>query len=370
MSADQGRPLCAVDGCDRPVPDQAYVCPSCASRLEDDLGDVRALVAELDLTRARQDRSGDLGGIGGPRASEPLLYNSDASHDAAAVLNTLTTWVRHIAEERGQSLPHAPRPPARPAGPLCPGIRCRHGSCGRMRAISQLAGRSLSPAAAAARWLLAGGHVEWLRHRPEGPDALDELRHAVSVMRWAVDRGQPRWYAGQCGAETIAVQVVAAVFGDPPRCQTELYARPGAKVIRCPDCGTAHQTEDRQQWLLDSAREVLAHAELIGRAATALGKPITPSRIRSYAARGRIAERGTDHAGRPLYQVGEVLDVYDDNRRRRAEAVLRKAMVEALHAEHPGMSAAELGRLAGISARRAQQILAGRDTEQAQGGAA
>jgi hypothetical protein len=320
-------PLCALPGCDRPVPDQAYVCPVDAGRLERDLGDVPALAAELVTTWARQARTGERGGHS-RRAAEPLPYDPDASHDLDTLANTVATWARHIAEERG--LTGADLEP----GPVC--ARCKHGSCSRLadqraRTLPHAGRDPRAVATAAARWLLAGRHVEWLRHRPEAPEAWDELRHAIALARRAIDRDQPRWYAGQCGADTIAAQVLAAVFGGPGRCEAELYARPGATRIVCPDCGTEHDADARQAWLLDSARDVLAHAELIGRAATALGKPITPAMVRGYARPERrlIVERGTDTAGRPLYRVGDVLDQYDRiqaERARRGAIRARKAV--------------------------------------------
>jgi DNA-directed RNA polymerase subunit RPC12/RpoP len=372
VTADEGRPLCAVDGCDRPVPDQAYICPEHARWLEGDVGDVPALASELVTTWSRQARTGDRGGPTRRAAEPPLPYDLGVGRDLATLAGTVASWARHVAEERGLDGTRLH------AGPVCGS--CAHASCAHLVAqraavLPRAADDPVAVATVAARWLLAGRHVEWLRHRPEAVEASEELRYAVALARRAIDRAEPRWYAGQCGAVTIATQVVAAVFGCSDRCQVELYALPGAERIRCPECGSEHLAAERRAWLLESARDVLAHAELIGRAASALGKPITQAMIRGYAARGRIAERGTDVAGRPVYQVGEILDVYDDNQRRRAEAALRRAVVEALRAEHPGMGVAELAELAGVTKGRVSQILGGRDAvalaaEQAQGGAA
>lgn len=329
--------VCALPGCGRPVPDQAYICPGCGARLERDLGDVPALAAELVTTWARQSRTGDHGGHS-RRAVEPLPYDWAAAHDASTLANAIATWARHVAEQRGlTAADHRRARDDLEPGPTCPA--CAHGSCARIagqraqlaalraRLIPEVPDTPQAIAAAAARWLLAGRHVEWLRHRLEGVEAFDELQHAVAVARRAIDRDQPRWYAGQCGADLdapdcpdcgqvhLAERVIAAVFGEPEaaRCQAELYARPGAATIRCHECGAAHDTADRQAWLLDSARDVLAHAELIGRAATALGKPITPAMVRGYARPERrlVVARGVDGAGRELYRVGDVLDVYD-----------------------------------------------------------
>jgi hypothetical protein len=319
-------PTCSVPSCDRPAPDNAYICPKHTESFERDLGDAPALMGELATTQARQDRTGERGLGRTVRASEPIPFNDSAGHDLRSMQNTFTTWARHVSEERGIELPCPPRPPA---GPRC-AARCVHTSCALMREADRLADRWPAPGAVAARFLLGHGNVEWIRHRPEAMEIYDELRHAVWSARRAVDSAEPRWYAGQCGAETLTALLLAMAFGgEADRCPTELYARPGASSITCPTCDTVHVAKERQRWLVASAADAQAHAELISRGARALGKKITAAMVRGYAFRGRILERGTDSAGRPLYRFGDVTDTYDLLRRKRAEATLRRAVREA-----------------------------------------
>ena len=118
-------PECAR--CGHPVADMAYVCSPCTVGLttallgnDHRLGAI-ALLDELPVTIARLDRLGEAGHSSG---ETPLPFDWDASDAAWAVQNTITTWARHCAEERGLAVTAEP-----------------------------------------ALWL--AGQLEWLRHRPE-----------------------------------------------------------------------------------------------------------------------------------------------------------------------------------------------------------
>jgi hypothetical protein len=93
-----------VEWCDRPVGD-GYVCQRCADKLSVALGDVPALWEELDTVLTKQARYADPEGRGNDPA---LMFNTQASEIGWALRNTLSTWCRLIAEERGKPLP-APR---------------------------------------------------------------------------------------------------------------------------------------------------------------------------------------------------------------------------------------------------------------------
>lgn len=276
--------LCSV--CGRPVADQAYLCQRDAEWLARDLGDVPALEVDLEVTLTRQDRIGDRSGGAVRRAVEPLPFSPVASEAGWVLANTLSTWARHVAEERGVPGPHG------------------------------------SPAASiAARWLL--GHVEWLRHRPEAAEALDEIRAAVGGVRIVIDARAPRWYAGPCGA-------LDQETGE--ECVTDLYALPGAAEVRCPVCGAVFDAPARREWLLAAADDTLAHAELIGRAAAALGVQITPADVRYYAGSGQVVAHGVSRSGGPLYRFGDVLEVARSIASRKAARALIVAGQQARRA--------------------------------------
>lgn len=276
--------------CAGPVPDQAYVCPTCGELLHRALLRLAAYAGEIQTDVARQARHAAIITAGGHEP--PLPYNPTAADRAWAVGNTVVTWAFHVADHRG-----APPPPApgRLIGPQCRhGVGCRHDSCQAIRNR-----RTEHPIARAARWLAR--HVDWLRHRPEAAEAVDELLDAANVARRTIDSPGDTWYAGPCGEPLTA--------GD--ECPADLYVHHGAQVVRCAACGAQHDAQARQAWLLDVARDTLGTAALLAASATALGRHCTAAAIRGYAHRGRIVAHGTDAWSRPTYRLGDVLDVLD-----------------------------------------------------------
>ncbi|MFL6138817.1 MAG: hypothetical protein ACJ74O_13590 [Frankiaceae bacterium] len=321
-----GSPTCGR--CDRPVADQAYVCATCAELLaaalaevpvvatdqrllrsdesgpvarywtearevdgaglpvplrpgetlgsatmpwEGSRGDAGGLAAELVTSYARQSRSGG-GQPVGKAAERPVPWDDRASAAGAVLRSTLAVWARLVAEERGDDgLDYFDEP-------------------------ASLAG-----------WLL--DRVEWIRHRPDGAAAVDELVHAVGLVRHAVDRRADAWYAGRCGAE------VEGDEGERWCCLADLYVRHGAKQVTCRHCGKEWSVEDRRKWLLAAAEETLLTGPEIARAVTALGQPVNEDLIRQWKHRGRLVPHGADERGRSLYLVGDVVNLLVDDAR-------------------------------------------------------
>jgi hypothetical protein len=278
--------------CDRPVLDMAYVCQWCARPVEMALRDLAALAGEANTTITRQAHLGRSGGI-----DDPLPFSWEAADAQWAVANTLTTWARHIEAERGRPVPPPPGPVQ---GPLCrTALSCRHRSCTAIGPRTPV-----HPLTHLSGWL--ADQVTWLRHRPEAVEALDELGNAARLAARTVDNPPDRWYAGRCLVQ----------LDDGPECETDLYALPGAGTVRCPGCGILHDADERRTWLLEQARDQLAHAAWLASVLTRLGHAVTSSSIRGLAHRGRIVAHSDDEMGRPLYQLGEVLDVVVDQERR------------------------------------------------------
>lgn len=233
--------------CGRPMSDTAYVCGGCDNKLAAELTATSDLLPEMAVTVARLDRIGQAGRSTG---ENPLPVNLDAANAEAAVNNVFTTWARIVVDERG-----------------------------------------LVVVGEVALWL--AGQVTWLRYRPEADEAYDELHDACRLVARTIDIPVPRWYAGPC------------------ECGVELYAASQAMVVRCQvdECRREYDARERKAWLLEQARDVLAHAGWIAAAASALGEPVTADMIYGYVRRGRLLAHGRDLRARPLYRVGDVLDV-------------------------------------------------------------
>jgi len=274
------------DVCDRPLADGAYVCAACASRLAGRLRDAAGLVSDLDDAVARQTRMTEPGPR--PRSHAPaapirpdgqqrhygdqatgwptgLLVDLAAAETRDAVTNTVTTWARVAAEESGEA------PPGELAGLM--------------------------------RWLAR--RLDWVRHRQWAGECWDELHYAAGLVARAVDRPPARRWLGPCD--------VPGADGVP--CAGDLYVQPGAAHVGCPVCGISHDVAERVRWLEQITRE---RAYTAAEIAAATG--VRAERIRQWASRGQIAAHGRDRLGRPLYRLGEVLDLAAMMDRRRLVA--------------------------------------------------
>lgn len=305
--------------CHRPSPDNAYLCRRCGDELAKAIGDVVAvagalqprhtglddkghvielpwepgehgsrstmpwerptglsggLADDLAVSQARQGRTSN--GGGSRSAQQPLPW-SEKARDASIVLTrVLTSWAATIVRLRGVSGPDDERP------------------------------------AVVAAWLLH--HVDWIRHHDQAAVAYADIVDAVEQAQRVIDRRADRWYAGPCGEP---------LDDDSGDCKAELYAKPGAPTVTCPGCGAQYDVGARRQWLLAAAEDQWAYATLIARAITALGQHVTPARIWKWNERNRIRVRSVDQRGRPLYRIGDVLDLLAEEARTQAEKTQR-----------------------------------------------
>lgn len=267
------QPTC--DLCSRPLPDQAYVCSTDRDRVREDLDRIIDLAGEVETTVAKLVSFGDQVGPGS--GERPLPFDPKAAERAEALKGELATWAKRVSEERGVEIP-------RPAGEL--------------------------GAVVAARFLAE--NLEWLRHRQEAAVAFGSLRTVARQLEGLVGRPPELRYRGPCWAELGELDEA----GDPLRCQEILYARPDSDIVKCRFCGAEYDANERREWLLSEARSTLAHAALISSALTALDLPVAVGTIYSWASRGRLVDHGKDGLGRPLYRVGDAIDLLRETRRR------------------------------------------------------
>lgn len=178
--------------------------------------------------------------------------------------------------------------------------------CGAVSA-QHVRGHTRWPSGSRAQAVVAVAHITGVVQHPECVELLHELRASVDEVTRIIDRPPDQWYAGQCSAAT-----------ERGACTTDLYAREGQAIVRCPACKTEHDVAQRRAVLLRAVEDVLATATEIARAVHLLPAPITRSVIYSYAHRRRIVARGTNSRGEPLYRVGDVLDLVRDQAKRRA----------------------------------------------------
>lgn len=247
--------VCTVDWCDNPVV-EGHVCTACSARLERALGDIPALTEELDTVLTKQARYADPEGRAGEKA---LPFSPEASELGWVLRNTLATWCRLIADERGKELPGNDTPPAM------------------------------------ARWLLS--HVEWLRHHRAGHEAVEEITSVVRQVRKAIDRPGPRIYVGPCG-----------------ECSTDMYGRPDSLSVKCRNCGEESDVNERWAWMLAQVNGKLVTAKEGAVLLSRFGLPVQQKTIDKWWERKRVTDHGHDAEGRRLY-------LFDDLVQRAAESV-------------------------------------------------
>lgn len=271
---------CVTDGCTRPVDGQAYACQHCADRCARDLATIADLADAAHDVATGQTRRGPAVHGAGDSDRLPISLGAMARLDSATT--AVTTWARHVAEERGI---HPPSAAVGGRSPRSEGVRVDQGRSG-----------ALSPLEAAARWLPA--HLDWCRHRREWPELARDIHAAARLVRSITDRPADRQLVGAC------------------ECEVTLYARPHARTVTCAGCGREWDVDSSRQALLDHLGDRLLTAAEIAGLAVVQDPERDRQRVRKLinmwtqrgAAKGGLDLRGRTTDGDPLYRVREALD--------------------------------------------------------------
>lgn len=244
--------------CTRNTPDTGRICHQCGRTLDIALANIGALANEIDIVRARQVRYDHR--VGSRPTERPVPVDLRAREVEHDVRNTLTTWIRDM-----QGLPHDPNAGYSPTWP-----------------------NHTIPAMC--NWL--GNRLPLIRMHPKAEEILDEIVTCERRLIRLADRPPQRMFAGPC------------------ECGEDLYVTPGQAKAKCAKCERSFDVATRRQWLLDQAEDRLATATETARAVSWLGdQRITTDLIRQWASRGRLEVRSVTITGRPLYRIGDVLDL-------------------------------------------------------------
>lgn len=242
--------------CGKPTGDSTYLCTDCKADVRNALGNTTELVEDLTLTMSKQRRFGSP--IGGSRSAEqPLPFNlvagnvlRDLHHELLAVVHSCQR--SHVPS---YGYPHQP------------------------------GGTSSSMA----RWLL--WRLDGMAAQPWAADTLRLVQVSARGVG-VIDSPATRTFAGPCDD-----------------CGHDLYARAGKQHVTCHNCGLTYDLAARRRWLLGMVHDRLATATEVARALTSLELPVTAERIRQWKHRGRLAPLAHDPLDRPLYRVGDVVDL-------------------------------------------------------------
>lgn len=315
--------LCEIPGCrirNRHLPDcTEEQCTGCLPRIAEDghvcgvhvswamqwLLDIDGLTAPARLVASGLVRRGMATSSGKPGSRPPI--NTEATDALDEIQNAITTIARDIAETRNL------------IGP-----------------------RGADPLRQAATWLC--GQMDWLRlavdeqGTPRAIAVFAEIREQVGHIRWIVDGPGQQKFLGPCGA---AEQVDVTPFGHPPgsqtvdgaRCAGDVYGRPNVAKGRCKTCGAEYEQDERRAWLDVEVRQYAYTAAEIADA-----YPIKANTIRQWLSRGLLVPHG-EIDGKPLLNLGEVLDLAAGDAARREEARATRARRAAVKADNEGAAA-------------------------------
>lgn len=136
-------------------------------------------------------------------------------------------------------------------------------------------------------------NVGWIAHQPDAVEAFDELDQATILVEVTI-RQPPwaTWYAGRCD-----------------HCGLDMYAYRDDLAVECAVCLITYDVAERRKYLLDVVRDHLDRASVISRALSGLGVEVSRQRLKTWEGRGLIAAKAVDLSGRPLYRIGDVIDL-------------------------------------------------------------
>lgn len=230
-------------------------------------------------TDARADLPARLRRTAGPIAlpSTPWPYAPHASDMAWAVINTVSTWWRHICETRGLPADGDPR-------------------VGLLRNLDAI---GLDEAAAQIH------------------DELTSIRDAVD--RAVIGRMVETKFLGRCDLPDIRVIVEDdALLPTLGYCGAEMYAKVNDKVFVCEVCGATYDVVQRRADLAERIADEWQRPYLIAAGLTELDQPVKVETLYKWISRKLVKQVGIDDEGHALYRVGDVQAMVQLQRERHA----------------------------------------------------
>jgi len=321
----------------------ALLCQRCLRELRqsiaelpadyDDLGHVSARAARGPLglgdpsrscERASKDDAWEAPGSHTPEAlgDAPWMFAPAAADQRWVIVNTLTTWIRHLAESRGLRTPSLTH-------------RVTRGLYAHRNRIHWHVETIVSTTVAPlSNWLLA--HLDAVRFDEAAEQIHEEFTGLhVENNRWILGRSGMEVFAGRCDASQLSFTLGpdATLVAVAATCDAALYGHDNEDDLRCQACGTRYSLRARLEEMQQrQINEQLAPAHTIANALTTIDEPLAPSLLRKWIERDArrspapegpacamcrhetcavirrppILAQGFDDDGKPLYRFGDV----------------------------------------------------------------
>jgi hypothetical protein len=288
----------------------AALCRRCTDEIESALAELPADLADLQAVATGQ-AAGPIG-LGdparqwdGPRSDGALgdarwVFAPGAADQLWAIGNTLSTWIRHLCEQRGLTPPAA----TRGAYTTHSALVIRDNRPVEVRRWRVFHPAPDQPVTTIIGWLLT--NLDAIRLDEAAAQIHDELTALpIENRRWIMLPPPEEEFHGLCDAADVAATLddgrVSLSVG---RCGTRLWSREGAQRIDCPVCGASYSRAERQTSMLAELVDTLGTVRQVASTLTTLGRSVTVKQIDHWVRRGMVANRG----GVPkLVRVGDVL---------------------------------------------------------------
>ncbi len=247
--------------CGRATRDEAFMCDDCGDELARLLGDVPAIVEDLDITITGQRGKAP---ASGRSATTALPWNDKAAVVLQALRNELVNAVRTCIEDQ-------------------------------VRNSSPYPGWPDDTLPAISAWLL--WRVDGLAFHEEGPGLMRRLASIEGRAIRAVDRRPDVQYLGSCIA---------------PSCDGGIYAEVGDLVGHCrrPECRAPYKVDASRRTLEAALDARLCTAAEIAHLATYLGlrakREAVRKRVNQWHTRGLVTPKSHAENGDPRFAYGEV----------------------------------------------------------------
>ena len=283
--------------CGRPAGD-AFMCPQCVDDLDRCLGDVPALVEDLDIAAQRLARvTVTTRSTSRKRDPESILdgwpgFSADTDPD---MIVTTPLVVRDVTRRMAAILART-RPDAPQAASAQDSLRAA--LVGAVRALCGSVGQVYNgpdDTTGLSRWLLR--NLAAIPLHPEGPDITAEIVRAHDRALKVIDNDPEKIYYGTC----------QTIMADGAPCGQNVSIPVGATLWEC-GCGATYDADqleaDRRERVADTLGTV---GELV-RLAKHVGVQTTRNRINWWITSGQMSRRGATMDG-ATYRLGDVLDL-------------------------------------------------------------
>jgi hypothetical protein len=220
--------------------------------------------------------------------------NSAANDLIDAVQNSITTWQRHICDQRRTDWVRFVETWF--VGPLLPGEFRRY---------------NYPAVADAAHWL--AWHVNAIACDETAGECLQEFRAAVRKTRRLINPPEPRKYLGRCPTWRD---------DDPEPCGFELDALETAIQVTCPKCRFTHNCNRLQLSMMDDLDNRPTSIENLLKINKIQPKwsRVSERTLRHWRATGRLSPHSHDDDGEPLYLWADVTRLRSEKFKRKASA--------------------------------------------------